>query len=171
MNVEFKNIKFFLTKKRTNCEIKDKTNSINKVSNKKLEESKGINKKMKCLNESNESYKNESNNNQKNVDMKNSKNQYNYKKVICIPIILNHIFQFSTNDDIKSLKMCCKRICKLYYEQVTKLKLNRNIQTRNILKIKERYINLRELDLSECKKITNYSFISKFEFLEKLERV
>ena len=93
----------------------------------------------------------------------------NFKKVLSIPIILNQILQFAEEDDIKSLKMCFKRIYKLFYEQVAKLKLNEDIEEINISNIRfNKYENIKKLDLEKCDNITNFLFISKLKQLEEL---
>ena len=55
-----------------------------------------------------------------NRETKCYNNQYNFKNVFEIPLILNQIFQFMKNDEIKSLSLGGKKIYQLYC--VNKLK-------------------------------------------------
>ena len=65
--------------------------------------------------------------------------------------------------------MCFKRIYKLFYEQVAKLKLNEDIEEINISNIRfNKYENIKKLDLEKCDNITNFLFISKLKQLEEL---
>ena len=60
-----------------------------------------------------------------NRESKYSNNQYNFKNVFEIKLILNQIFQFMEKDDIKSLSLGAKKIYRLYCEQIKKLKKKR----------------------------------------------
>ena len=72
-------------------------------------------------------------------------------------------------DDIKALSLGTKKIYQLYCEQVKKLKIKKDIEESKISNIKfDNYKDLIELNLQGCKKIKDYSFISKFEKLENL---
>ena len=55
-------------------------------------------------------------------ESKYTNNQYNFKNVFEIKLILNQIFQFMEKDDIKVLSLGAKKIYRLYCEQVKKLK-------------------------------------------------
>ena len=99
-------------------------------------------------------------------ESKYSNNQYNFKNVLAVPIILDQIFKFIEKDDIKCLSLCSKKIYQLFCIQIKKLKIKEDIKTSNISNIKfDKYKKLIELDLSECKNIKDYSFISKIEKL------
>ena len=105
----------------------------------------------------------------KNRESKYSNNQYNFRNVFDIPLILNQIFQFMEKDDIKCLSMCCKKIYELYCNQIKKLKIEKNIEAFIFSNIKfEKYKNIKELNLSECENIKDYSFISNLKKLENL---
>ena len=74
-------------------------------------------------------------------------------------------------DDIKTLSLGAKKIYQLYCEQVKKLKIKEDIEESNILNIKfDKYKDLIELNLRECENIKDYSFISKLEKLENLNK-
>ena len=104
-----------------------------------------------------------------NRESRNSNNQYNYKNVLEIPLILNQIFQFMEKDDIKALSLGAKKIYQLYCEQVKKLKIKEDIEESNIRNIKfDKYKDFIELNLEGCFNIKDYSFISKLEKLENL---
>ena len=104
-----------------------------------------------------------------NRESKYSNNQYNFKNVLSIPLILDQIFQFMEKDDIKTLSLGAKKIYQLYCEQVKKLKVKDDIEESNISNIKfDKYKDLNELNLEKCKNIKDYSFISKLEKLENL---
>ena len=101
--------------------------------------------------------------------LKYSNNQYNFKKVLSIPLILDQIFKFMEKEDIKSLSLCCKKIYHLYCNQIKKLKIKENTETSNISNMNfDKYEYLFELDLNGCKNIKDYSFISHLEKLENL---
>ncbi len=103
-----------------------------------------------------------------NIESKYSNNEYNFKNLFSIPLILDQIFQFMEKDDKKCLSMCSKKLYQLYCKQVKKLKIKNDIES-NLRKIKfDKYIDLIELDLYECKNIEDFSFISKLEELENL---
>ena len=104
-----------------------------------------------------------------NRETKYSNNQYNFKNIFEIQLILNQIFQFMEKEDIRDLSLCTKKIYQLYCEQVKKLKIKKDIEKSNISNIKfDKYKDLIELTLEECRNIKNYSFISKLEILENL---
>ena len=104
-----------------------------------------------------------------NKEIKYSNRNYNFKKELFTPIILNQILLFSEQNDIQSLKLCCKRIKQIFYECATKIKINKNINLCDLSKINfQKYENLRKLDLGWCRKISKFKFISKLEKLEKL---
>ena len=104
----------------------------------------------------------------KDRESKYFNNQYNFKNVFEIPLILNQIFQFMEKDDIKGLS-CNKKIYQLYCEQVKKLKIKEKIEKSNISNFKfDKYKDLIELNLQRCENIKDYSFISKLDKLEKL---
>ena len=71
-----------------------------------------------------------------NRESKCYNNQYNFKNVLEIPLILNQIFQFMETDDIKGLSLCNKKIHQFYCEQVKKLKIKEDIEESNISNIK-----------------------------------
>ena len=71
-----------------------------------------------------------------NRESKYSNNQYNFKNVFEIPLILNQIFQFMEKDDIKGLSLCDKKIYQLYCEQVKKLKIKKDVEESNVTNIK-----------------------------------
>ena len=105
----------------------------------------------------------------KNKELKYSNHQYNFKKVLSIPLIFYQIIQFTEKDDAKCLSLCSKKIYQLYCNLIKKLKINEDIKEPNISNIKfEKYENLFELNLCGCKKIKDFSFISKLENLENL---
>ena len=105
-----------------------------------------------------------------NRESKYYNNQYNFKNVFEIKLILNQIFQFMEKDDIKGLSLCTKKIYQLYCEQVKKLKIKENIEESKISNIKfDNYKDLIELNLERCENIKDYSFISKLENLENLD--
>ena len=107
-----------------------------------------------------------------NRELKYSNHQYNFKNVLSIPLILDQIFQFMEKDDIKCLLLCSKKIYQLYCIQIKKLKIKVDIEASNISNIKfDKYKNLIEIDLSECKNIKDYSFISNLEKLENLNLI
>ena len=104
-----------------------------------------------------------------NKELKYSKNQYNFKNVLSIPLILAQIFKFIEKDDIKCLSLCSKKIYQLYCNQIKKLKIKEEVEISNVSNIKiDKYKNLIELNLEGCKNIKDYSFISKLEKLENL---
>ena len=104
-----------------------------------------------------------------NRESKYYNNQYIFRNVFNIPLILDQIFKFMEKDDIKSFSSCSKKIYQLYCKQVKKLKIKREIEESNISNIKfDKYVYLIELDLCECENIKDYSFISKLEKLENL---
>ena len=95
--------------------------------------------------------------------------EYNFKKVLCTPIILNQILLFSEQNDIQSLKLCCKGIKEIFYEYATQIKINKEINLCDLSKINfQKYENLRKLNLEGCKNISEFKFISKLEKLEEL---
>ena len=57
-----------------------------------------------------------------NKELKYNNNQYNYKKVLDIPLILNQLFKFMNNKDSKCLSLCSKDIYLLYCNQIRKIK-------------------------------------------------
>ena len=67
------------------------------------------------------------NKNKNEEEIRYSNREYNFKKVLCIPIILNQILLFSEKNEIQSLKLCYKRIKEIFYEQVTQIKLKKGI--------------------------------------------
>ena len=104
-----------------------------------------------------------------NIESKYYNNEYNFKNVFSIPLILDQIFQFMVKDDKKRLSMCSKKLYQLYCKQVKKLEIKNYVEESNLEKIKfDKYIDLIELDLEGCKNIKDFSFISKFEKLENL---
>ena len=64
---------------------------------------------------------------EQNRESKYSNNQYNFKNVFAIPLLLDQIFQFMEKDDIKCLSLCSKKIYQLYCKQVKKLKIKGDI--------------------------------------------
>ena len=107
--------------------------------------------------------------NKVNIESKYYNNEYNFKNVFSIQLILAQIFQFIKKDDIKCLSMCSKKLFQLYCKQVKKLKIKNDIEKSNLEKIKfDKYIDLIELNLEGCKNIKDFSFISKLEKLENL---
>ena len=60
-----------------------------------------------------------------NRESKYSNNQYNFKNIFEIPLILKQIFQFMEKDDIKSLSLCTRKIYQLHCEQVKKLEITK----------------------------------------------
>ena len=60
-----------------------------------------------------------------NKESKYSNNQYNFKNVLSIPLILDQIYKFLTKDNIKNLSLCSKKLYQLYCEQVKKLKIKK----------------------------------------------
>ena len=106
----------------------------------------------------------------KNKELKYYNHQYNYKNVLSIPLILLQIYQFTEKEDIKCLSLCCKKIYQFYCNQIKKLKINEDIKESDISKIKfDKYENLFELNLSLCKNIKDFSFISKLGKLKDLD--
>ena len=104
-----------------------------------------------------------------NREAKCYNNQYNFKNVFEIPLILNQIFQFMEKDDIKTLSLGAKKTYELYCKKVKKLKIKEDIVESNISNIKfDKYKDLIELNLKGCWNIKDYSFISKLEKLENL---
>ena len=104
-----------------------------------------------------------------NKELKYSNDQYNFKKVLSIPLILEQIYKFLENDDILCFSLCSKKIYQFYCKQVKKLKIKEDIEESNISNIKfDKYKDLIELTLEECRNIKDYSFISKLEKLENL---
>ena len=49
-----------------------------------------------------------------NRELKYSNNQYNFKNVLSIPLILDQTLKFMEKEDIKCLSLCCKKIYHLY---------------------------------------------------------
>ena len=113
---------------------------------------------------------NKSKNNENLVqDLKYSKNQYNFKNVLSIPLILDQIFKFLEKDDIKCLSLCFIKMYQLYCNQIKKLKIKESAEISHISSIMfDKYKNFIELNLEYCKNIKDYSFISKLEKLENL---
>ena len=70
-----------------------------------------------------------------NKELKSSNNQYNFKNVLSIPLILAQLFKFLEKDDIKCFSMCSKKIYQLYCNQIKKLKINEDIKESDISKI------------------------------------
>ena len=104
-----------------------------------------------------------------NRESKYSNNQYNFKNIFEIKLILNQIFQFMEKDDIKTLSLGAKKIYQFYCERIKKLKIKEDIEESNISNIKfDKYKDLIELNLNGCENIKDYSFISKLEKLENL---
>ena len=104
-----------------------------------------------------------------NKNLKYSKNQYNFKNVLSILLILEKIFQFMEKDDKICLSLCHKKIYQLYCNQIKRLKIKEDFEISNISDIKlDKYKNLIELNLEGCNNIKDYSFISNLEKLENL---
>ena len=96
-------------------------------------------------------------------------NNYNFGKILSIPIIFNQILQFLDKDNIKCLSKCNKKIYQLYCNKIKKLKIKEDIETSIISNIKfDKNKNIKELILEGCKNIKDYSFISNLENLENL---
>ena len=105
----------------------------------------------------------------KNRELKCSNHQYNFKNALSIPLILDQIFQFTEKVDIKCLSLCSKKLYEQYCIKIKKIKIKEDIETLNISNIKfDKFENLIELDLSLCKNIKDFSFISNLEKLENL---
>ena len=93
-----------------------------------------------------------------------SNNQYNFKNVLAIPIILDQIFKFLEKDDIKCLSLCSKKIYQLFCNQIKKIKIKEDVEISNVSNIKfDKYKNLIELNLEGCENIKDYSFVSKLK--------
>ena len=75
-------------------------------------------------------------------ELKYSNNQYNFKNVLSIPLILDQIFKFIEKDDIKCLSLCSKKIYQLYCSQIKKLKIKKGVEISNILNKIDKYKNL-----------------------------
>ena len=102
-----------------------------------------------------------------NKELKSSNNQYNFKNVLSIPLILDQIYKFLTKDNIRSLSLCSKKLYQLYCNQIKTLKIKEVIEITKVSHINfDKYKNVIELDLRECKTIKDYSFISQLEKLE-----
>ena len=74
-----------------------------------------------------------------NRESKYSNNQYNFKNVLAIQIILDQIFKFIEKDEIKCLSLCSKKIYQLFCNQIKKLKKMLKYQMYQILSL----INIR----------------------------
>ena len=101
-------------------------------------------------------------------ELKYNNNQYNYKNVLNIPLILNQLLKFMNNKDTKCLSLCSKDIYQLYCNQIKKLKLKEDITELEIIKLSNKYEYVIELDLEWCKNIEDFSIISKLNQLEIL---
>ena len=102
-------------------------------------------------------------------ELKYSNNQYNFKDVLSIHLILDLISKFIGKDDMKCLFLCSKKMYEFYCNQIKRLKTYEYIEIVYISKINfDRYINLIELDLRGWINIKDYSSISKLEKLENL---
>ena len=96
-----------------------------------------------------------------NREAKCYNNQYNFKNVFEIKLILNQIFQFMEKDDIKALSLCTKNTYELCCKQFKKLKIKEDIEESIISNIKfDNYKDLIVLNLQGCKNIKDYLYIS-----------
>ena len=104
-----------------------------------------------------------------NKELKYLDNKYNFEKIFAIPLIINQIFLFMNKNDAKSLSLCSKKIYLLYNNQIKEIKINEEIESTKMLNIiLDKYKNILKLDLSKCKNINDFSFISNLEKLENL---
>ena len=99
-------------------------------------------------------------------------NNYNFEKILSVPIIFNQILKFldkerikkknkTFNNYIKNLSVCNKKIYKLYCNEVKKLKINKGAEILNLKIIFDKYENVNSLDLSYCENIKDFNPISK----------
>ena len=71
-------------------------------------------------------------------------------------------------EDIKSLSLCNRKIYQLYCNQIKKIKINRINKRINIVKIKDKYANINNLDLSECSDLLSISFFEEINNIKEL---
>ena len=91
-----------------------------------------------------------------------------FENVISIPLILNQIFIFINNEEIKSLALCNKKMYQSYCKQIKCLKINQSAEMKNFVEFLYKYNNVNNLDLNNCRYIEDFTLISKFERLEIL---
>ena len=96
----------------------------------------------------------------------NEEFKYNFENNFSVLLILNQTFQFLDKDNIEYLALCNKKIYRLYCEQVIKIKINKEADKLNLQTIIYKYDNIYNLDLSDCKKIKDFTPISKLERLQ-----
>ena len=101
-------------------------------------------------------------------ELKYCNEKYNFENALSIPLILNQICQFLNKDNRTLLSLCNKNIYLYYCKQIKKLKINKEAQKSNIQILIYKYVNINNLDLSQCENIKDFTPISKLENLEIL---
>ena len=84
-------------------------------------------------------------------ELRFSNNQYYFKNVLSIPLILNQIFKYMKYENAKCLCLCSKNTYHLFCNQIKKLICNNKIKERKIIGIVNKYKNILELNLEKCK--------------------
>ena len=108
-------------------------------------------KNNKAINYKKNSIKKENiSNHESSEELKYNNRNYNFGSVLSTPIILGQIFKFSDSKDIKNLSLCNKKIYLLYCDNVKSLKIYKEDNILNIIKLFKKYRNINDLDLSEC---------------------
>ena len=101
-----------------------------------------------------------------------SNNEFNFKNVLSISLILDLICQFIEEDDMKYLCLCSKKMYEFYCNLIKSLKTIEVKERYEIIYLSKincgKYINLIELNLRGCQYIKDFSSISKLEKLENL---
>ena len=101
-------------------------------------------------------------------ELKYFNKNYSFNNALSIPLILNQIFQFLDIDKIKCLSLCNKKIYQIYCNQVKKLKIKEKFEKLKFQVLIDKYDNIKNLDLSSCENIKDFTPISKLERLETL---
>ena len=107
-----------------------------------------------------------------NKELYYSNNQFNFKNVLSISLILDLICQFIEVDDMKYLCLCSKKMYEFYCNLIKSLKTIEIKERYEIIYLSKincgKYINLIELNLRGSQYIKDFSSISKLEKLENL---
>ena len=97
--------------------------------------------------------------------------KYNFHKILTTSLILDLIYKFLEQKDIKLLSLCNKKLYHFYCGQIKKLSI-KNFDINSILEkffnLFKKYENVNELDLSENKYLIDFPFLDKLENIEKL---
>ena len=105
--------------------------------------------------------------NHNNEESKYYNSNYRYENIFFITLILNHILQYLDKNNLKCFYLINKKIYQIYCNQVKKVKINNEAKISN-LQVIDKYNNVINLDLTNCKNIKDFTPISKLERLEIL---